>query len=130
MRELGWTLQPQPGLRQRGGPPLPPTTHLTVTPVTAGNVDALAEAMTRTADDVRGRPPIDLSALPDALPTLRSDAPLDAATATEILAALGLAGDGPAPPDHLAPVMAFLEVVPAPRAQELLTELLARLNER
>ncbi len=130
VRELGWTLQPQPGLRQHGGPALPPTTHRTVTPVTAGIVDALAAAMTRAADDVRGRPPIDLSALPDALPALRSDAPLDSAAATEILAALGLAGDGPALPDHLAPVMALLEVVPAPRAQELLTELLARLNER
>lgn len=129
VRELGWTLQPQPGLRQRSGQALAPTTHLTITPVTADNLDALTAAMVRAADDVRGRPPIDLSALPDALPALRSEATLDSAAAGEILAALGLADGGPTLPDQLAPVMALLKVIDPARAQELLTELLARLNE-
>ncbi|AZG47013.1 putative sphingosine-1-phosphate lyase [Gordonia insulae] len=132
VRALGWVLQPQPGLRQSDGPDLPRTTHFTVTPVTGNEIDALTDALATAADQVRGIPPVDLGELSGALPQLAVDDGADAATAGAILADLGLGGDdaGPALPDQLAPVMALLDVVPHGRSESLLTELLARLNER
>ncbi|MGC5246291.1 pyridoxal phosphate-dependent decarboxylase family protein [Gordonia sp. DT219] len=128
VRTLGWVLQPQPGL----GPAMPHTTHLTVTPVTADVVGPLCEALVRAADAVRGTPPIDLSDVGDAMPELLVDQPLDSAAAHQILESLGLGGGGEggtALPDQLAPVMALLGIIPPARAESLLAELLARLNE-
>lgn len=129
----GWTLQPQPGLDQPGGGHLPRTTHLTVTPVTADHLPALTASLTSAADEVRGREPVDLSGLLDAIPELGATGPLDSVAAERILESLGLAGSNGVPaalPAELAPVMALLDVIPAERAEQLLTELLARLNER
>ncbi|WAC57691.1 pyridoxal phosphate-dependent decarboxylase family protein [Gordonia sp. SL306] len=132
VRELGWVLQPQPGLHQADGPDLPRTTHLTVTPVTGDEVDGLTAALIAAADDVRGVPGVDLGELLSAMPELAVDAGADSATAGGILRDLGLAGEdaGGALPDQLAPVMALLDVMPARRSEALLTELLARCNER
>ncbi|MFW0793126.1 aminotransferase class V-fold PLP-dependent enzyme [Gordonia sp. CPCC 205515] len=133
VRELGWVLQPQPGLGQTSGVVLPRTTHLTVTPVTADDLDDLTAALRSAADDVRGTPPVDLTELLSAIPELAVDDVLDTADAQRILGTLGLdsgSGPGSALPDQLAPVMALLDVIPPRRAEALLTELLARLNER
>ncbi|MGW0038059.1 pyridoxal phosphate-dependent decarboxylase family protein [Gordonia sp. NPDC003376] len=132
VRENGFVLQPQPGLRQDGGPELGHTTHLTVTPVTHGVVEDLCAALVTAADAVRGTPPIDLSELPAAIPALGEPGRLGSDAAHEILASLGLGGDDDASaalPEQLAPVMALLDVVPGDRAESLLSELLARLNE-
>lgn len=130
--ERGWVLQPQPGLAQQHGPDLPRTTHLTITPVTADEIDGLTAALVAGADEVRGVAPIDLGELRTVFPSLAADDGLDASSAGALLAELGLAGgDDASPlPDQLAPVMALLDVVPHRRAEALLTELLARLNER
>ncbi|WLP88545.1 aminotransferase class V-fold PLP-dependent enzyme [Gordonia sp. NB41Y] len=131
VREHGFVLQPQPGLRQTGGPELEHTTHLTVTPVTHGVVDELCAALGTAADAVRGAPPIDLSELPTVIPALGEPGRLGSDAAQEILVSLGLGGgEGAAAlPEQLAPVMALLDVIPGDRAESLLSELLARLNE-
>ena len=134
VRELGWVLQPQPGLRQPNGEYLPPTTHLTVTPVTLIEVDALGAALRAAADAVRGSPPIDGRGLVNLIPPLiDATGHLDAEQAHAILSALGLGStpDGAATPlpTALAPVMALLEVIEPSVAESLLTELISRLNE-
>ncbi|MFW0788311.1 pyridoxal phosphate-dependent decarboxylase family protein [Gordonia sp. CPCC 205333] len=52
----GFALQVQPGYTQTDGTVLPPTTHLTITPVTEQIVDELVEAFVAAADEVRGLP--------------------------------------------------------------------------
>lgn len=127
VRAHGWVLQPQPGLGE-----LPHTTHLTITPVTADVVGPLCEALVAAADAVRGAPAVDLAELTEAMPELAGSSALNSVDAQHILESLGLGGDdeGAALPDQLAPVMALLGVIPPPRAESLLAELLARLNER
>ncbi|MEP9415506.1 aminotransferase class V-fold PLP-dependent enzyme [Gordonia sp. VNQ95] len=128
VRGLGWVLQPQPGL----GSDHPHTTHLTITPVTADVVDELCAALVTGADAVRGAPPVDLSEIVTAIPQLGRSGALDSVAAQDVLAALGLGGGGAgsaALPDQLAPVMALLEVIEPERAESLLAELIARLNE-
>lgn len=128
VRTLGWVLQPQPGLR----PDLPHTTHLTVTPVTAAVTEELCAALVTAADDVRGRAPVDLSELATSMPELGKHGPLAAEAAHDVLSSLGLGGGeagSAALPDQLAPVMALLDVIAPERAESLLAELLARLNE-
>ncbi|MDR1265743.1 MAG: aspartate aminotransferase family protein [Propionibacteriaceae bacterium] len=63
LRALGWTAQLQPGLAQADGPRLPPTAHLTATPVTESRLPQLLPALARAADQTRGRPPADGAAL-------------------------------------------------------------------
>ncbi|WP_342447096.1 hypothetical protein [Ornithinimicrobium sp. CNJ-824] len=48
-------LQGQPALTQSDGTGIPRSTHLTVTPVTAGLIDELTGALAGGADDVRGQ---------------------------------------------------------------------------
>ncbi|MFI2101823.1 pyridoxal phosphate-dependent decarboxylase family protein [Isoptericola sp. NPDC019693] len=130
----GWVLQAQPGLDQADGTRLPHTTHLTVTPVTAGVLDELVPALRAAADEVRGRPRPDADALLGALPALDPSAPLDSATAAALLDGIGLGavgGDPDAAPGvgPMAPLLALVEALPAPLVERLLVELLARLVE-
>jgi hypothetical protein len=138
VRTHGFLLQLQPGFTQSDGTRLPPTTHLTITPVTAVVLAELTAALQEAAEEVRGVPPVAaadvLAALPDgALEALQApDAPpLDSATAAALLAGLGLgSGSGTAVlPERMAPILALVEALPAPVTERLLTELLARLIE-
>ncbi|GAB17073.1 putative lyase [Gordonia effusa NBRC 100432] len=53
----GFALQVQPRYPQADGTVLPPTTHLTITPVTERIVDELVDVFVEAADEVRGLPP-------------------------------------------------------------------------
>ncbi len=120
-RGLGFLLQLQPAAAG-----LPPTTHLTITPVTESVLPELLGVLTAAADAVRGIPHVDASPLLGGLPPLT--APLDSDTAAAILGSFGI-GAGGALPDSLAPLLAIIEATPPPLAERLLTELLARLVE-
>lgn len=130
-RARGWVLQPQPGSTQADGSRLPATTHLTVTPVTATVLAQLTAALVAAADDVRGEPAADARPLLAGLPPL--DGPLDSATAAATLQGFGIGGgdtgSSGALPDRMAPLLALIEALPAPVAERLLVELLARLVE-
>lgn len=135
VRELGWLLQLQPGFTQSDGTRLPPTTHLTITPVTESVLGELATALVRAADDVRGAPTITPQQAAGALPpelvaALGAGAGFDSEQAFAVLSELGLAGSaGVALPAQMAPVLALMEAMPAPLTERLLIELLARLIE-
>ena len=120
-RGLGFILQLQPAAAG-----LPPTTHLTITPVTEKVLPELLGVLAKAADAVRGTPHVDVTPLLGQLPPL--DGPLDSDTAAAILGSFGI-GAGGALPDALAPLLAIIEATPAPLAERLLTELLARLVE-
>jgi glutamate/tyrosine decarboxylase-like PLP-dependent enzyme len=126
VRASGWVLQQQPGLTQDDGVRVPPTTHLTITPVTERGLPELLPELVAGADAVRGEPAFDPAPLLGGLPPL--DADLDSATAAAILGGLGLGG-GTGLPDRQAPLLALIEAVPAPVAERLLIELLGRLVE-
>ncbi|MFF3063060.1 pyridoxal-dependent decarboxylase [Oerskovia sp. NPDC057915] len=147
VRASGFVLQPQPGWTQPDGSRLPHTTHLTVTPVTAGVVDELGAALLTAADAVRGVPRPDPREVLGAL--VATLAP--GAAASEVLAALGAldsraawelvqaavlggsdprGGDAPEPgTGPMAPLLALVEALPAPVGERLLVELIARLAE-
>jgi glutamate/tyrosine decarboxylase-like PLP-dependent enzyme len=127
-RGLGWVLQLQPGLVQTDGVALPPTTHLTITPVTEGTLSELLPALVAAADVVRGVPHVDAGQLLAALPPLEALGTLDSDTAWALLRGFGI-GTGGGLPDRQAPLIAVIEALPAPLAERLLTELIARLAE-
>jgi len=127
VRAHGFVLQLQPALRQHGGPDLPSTTHLTITPVTESVLDELATALRAGADAVRGTPHVDGAALLAGLPQLDA-ASLDSDTAWMLLRGIGIGG-GAELPDAQAPLIALIEALPAPVAERLLVELLGRLVE-
>jgi len=127
VRSHGFLLQLQPGLTQGDGTHLPHTTHLTITPVTESVLPALTEALQTAADEVRGVPQVDIRPLLDGLPPL--EGPLDSDTAFALLQGLGVGGGDSALPERMAPLLALMEALPAPVAERLLTELLARLVE-
>jgi len=138
VRTHGFLIQLQPGFTQSDGTRLPPTTHLTITPVTESVLGELSTALQTSANEVRGVPAVAVADVLAALPagvleTLQAPdaAPLDSATAAALLAGFGLASEaGPAPlPDRMAPILALVEALPAPVTERLLTELLARLIE-
>jgi glutamate/tyrosine decarboxylase-like PLP-dependent enzyme len=126
-REAGWVLQLQPSMTQADGSVLPPTTHLTMTPVTESVLPELVPALVAAADAVRGKPHADPSELLSALPVL--DAALDTETAWALLQGFGIGGSDGTLPRQLAPLLAVIEALPAPIAERLLTELIARLVE-
>lgn len=127
-RDLGWVLQLQPALTQPDGSPLAPTTHLTITPVTERTLPELLPALVAAADAVRGVPHVDAAPLLAGLP-LEALGALDSDTAWSLLQGFGIgAGDAPLP-DRMAPLLALIETLPAPVAERLLIELLARLVE-
>lgn len=124
----GWALQPQPRHLQSDGTVLPRTTHLTITPVTEAVVDDLVAALGKAADRVRGV--AGASAPPE---FVAAAAHIDPADLTSEIAAgvLALAGldpkaglDGPK-----ADILALVEELPAPVAERLLVEFLARFLE-
>ena len=123
VRAHGWLLQLQPGLTQSDGTHLPHTTHLTITPVTEGVLPALSAALVTAADEVRGTPQVTIEALPSL------DGPLDSDSAFALLGGLGVGSGDSALPDRMAPLLALMETLPAPVAERLLTELLARIVE-
>jgi sphinganine-1-phosphate aldolase len=133
VRGSGWVLQLQPAVAQPDGSLLPPTTHLTVTPVTEAVLPELLPALVAAADEVRGEPHVDAGALLAALPPL--DAPPDSETAWRLLQGFGVGSPtgatdaGGGLPDRLAPLLAIIETLPPPIAERLLTELIARLVE-
>jgi glutamate/tyrosine decarboxylase-like PLP-dependent enzyme len=127
VREHGWLLQLQPSISQPDGTRLPRTTHLTITPVTEGVLDELSAALVIAAEEVRGVPGVRPGDVLGALPPL-GDQVLDSDTAIGLLSAMGL-GAGGGLPDRMAPLLAVLEGLPAPIAERLLTELIARLVE-
>ncbi len=131
LRARGFVVQGQPAARQPDGTPLPPTAHLTITPVTARVLTELLAGARDAADDVRGTAHLDGGALAARLlggaaaPALDG---LDSDTAVGVLKAAGLlAPDGLA---ALAPVLALVEALPAPVVDRLLIELLAAGLER
>ena len=127
-RGSGWVLQLQPGLFQANGTALPPTTHLTITPVTEGTLAELVPALVAAADAVRGVPHVDAGQLLAALPPAEALGALDSDTAWALLQGFGIGGSGGLP-DQQAPLIALIEALPAPLAERLLTELIARLAE-
>jgi sphinganine-1-phosphate aldolase len=126
-RSAGWVLQLQPAVIQGDGSALPPTTHLTITPVTESVLPELLPGLVAAADTVRGEPHVDAAPLLAALPTLEGE--LDSETAWVLLQEFGIGGDGGSLPDRLAPLLAVIEGLPAPLGERLLIELLARLVE-
>ncbi|HYI33766.1 MAG TPA: aminotransferase class V-fold PLP-dependent enzyme [Glaciibacter sp.] len=148
VRQHGWLLQQQPGLMQSNGLRLPHTTHLTITPVTESVLGALTDALLRSADEVRGVPSVDAELVLQLLPPLADDSgPLTSAEAFEVLGRLGIdstgssssvavtAGDAASAaaaavlPRQMAPLLALIEALPAPFAERLLIELMARMVE-
>lgn len=133
-KSRGWILQTQPGAAQADGSRLPPTTHLTITPVTASVLGELVPALEAAADEVRGAPRADVSGLLAALPPMApTAAPPDSETSAALLRAMGIGagadGSASALPARMAPLIAAIEALPAPLAERLLVELLARLVE-
>lgn len=122
VRGFGFVLQLQPA---NAG--IPSTTHLTITPVTESVLPELLGALAQGADAVRGIPHVDAAPLLGALPPLEGG--LDSDTAAAILLGFGIGGGEGGLPDRLAPLLAIIEATPAPLAERLLTELLARLVE-
>ncbi len=123
VRRNGFVLQLQPAL-----PPLPPTTHLTVTPVTESVLGELSAALVAGADAVRGVPHVDAAVLLAGLPPLEALGALDSDTAWALLQGVGIGG-GAELPDAQAPLVALIEALPASVAERLLIELLGRLVE-
>ncbi|GEE02266.1 aspartate aminotransferase family protein [Gordonia spumicola] len=133
----GFTLQAQPGFTQADGSVLPPSTHLTITPVTARIVDDLAAALTDAAATARGR---ERATAPAALVELSSafasgavtvdDAlGLDSATTEAVLVGAGIDPhtDPAAASDalDLSAVIAAIDLLPRPVTAKMLTEFLA-----
>lgn len=135
--QRGFKIQHQPGLTQANGVRLPHSAHLTITPVTERSLPELCAALTAAADTVRGKPRASAGA---ALAGLRllgySEKRLPSPTAAWNI--LRIAGAAPKPagksgggslPGKMAPLMALVEELPAPLAESLLIELLARVSE-
>ncbi|RVW00247.1 pyridoxal phosphate-dependent decarboxylase family protein [Rhodococcus xishaensis] len=124
----GWALQPQPRHPQSDGTVLPRTTHLTITPVTETVVDDLVASLTKAADRTRGvagaRAPAEFVAAAENI----GPADLTSEISAGVLALAGLEPkvglDGPK-----ADILALVEELPAPVAERLLIEFLARFLE-
>ncbi|WP_017791973.1 pyridoxal phosphate-dependent decarboxylase family protein [Leucobacter salsicius] len=133
MARLGYRLQHQPGFTQANGVRLPHSVHLTITPVTEGTLAGLITAMRTAADAVRGKPAANpwlelgaLKLLGYGSAAVRSRVP-GPRVAWLILRVAGAGGSSL--PGNMAPLMALVELLPAPVAEALLTELIARVSE-
>lgn len=106
----GFVLQGQPALTQTDGTVLPRSTHLTITPVTAGVVEDLAAALVGGADDVRGvvAPPLS-GGVPDPVALARA-----ARSGGEL---------------DLTSVLALIEAMPREVSASMLVEFLATFTE-
>lgn len=116
MRELGWYLQPQ--LSFDG---LPPNLHLTLTPATVGQVDALLTDLAKALSAARALDPV---AVDPALAELAAGLDPDTLGPEEVAGVLAFAGlDGDAGlPGRMAPVLALLDALPGRLKERLLAE--------
>lgn len=145
LTRFGFRIQHQPGFAQPNGVRLPHTAHLTITPVTERALPELVSALRAAADAVRGRPRANPRLEFAALQALgyaprraggayRVPSPDMAWQILRIAGAgggggAGAGGKGSALPGRLAPLMALAERLPAPVAEAILIELLARVSE-
>lgn len=130
--QLGFTLQLQPGFAQSDGTRLRRTTHLTITPVTEQRLPELSAALTRAADDVRGKPPADPRLAVQALRltgAFRRELTAERAQALLRRFGVGRPGTGKTLPTRMAPLMALIERLPPGFTERLLIEVLARQVE-
>lgn len=137
MAKRGIKIQHQPGISQANGVRLPHSAHLTITPVTERLLPELIAAMREAAAEVRGRQRSSMGAAAAAIRLLGYDERrLPSPKAAWAL--LRIAGAAPKPAgtsgggaltQKMAPLMALIEELPAPVAESLLTELLARISE-
>ncbi|MFD6423049.1 pyridoxal phosphate-dependent decarboxylase family protein [Streptomyces sp. NPDC060198] len=116
MRALGWYLQPQ--LSFDG---LPPNLHLTLTPATVGQVDALLADLAEALVAARALEPV---AVDPALAALAATLDPDTLGPEEVAGVLAFAGlDGDAGlPGRMAPVLVLLDALPGPLKERLLAE--------
>ncbi|MCX5397029.1 aminotransferase class V-fold PLP-dependent enzyme [Streptomyces sp. NBC_00102] len=116
MRELGWYLQPQ--LSFDG---LPPNLHLTLTPATVGQVDALLADLAKALVAARALEPV---AVDPALAALAAGLDPDTLGPEEVAGVLAFAGlDGDAGlPGRMAPVLVLLDALPGRLKERLLAE--------
>ncbi|WP_328721665.1 aminotransferase class V-fold PLP-dependent enzyme [Streptomyces sp. NBC_00247] len=116
MRELGWYLQPQ--LSFDG---LPPNLHLTLTPATVGQVDALLADLAKALVAARALEPV---AVDPALAALAATLDPDTLGPEEVAGVLAFAGlDGDAGlPGRMAPVLVLLDALPGALKERLLAE--------
>lgn len=135
VRRHGWLLQQQPGFTQSDGTVLPRSTHVTVTPVTAGVLEPLVAALRDAADEVRGVPAADAAPVLAALPAelLASlargggdSADLGPAALASVLAQAGIGPDGSLP-EEAAGLTALIEALPPAIVEQALIGLLASL---
>lgn len=120
MRERGWYLQPQ--LSYEG---LPPNLHLTLTPATVGQVDALLTDLAAALDAARALPPVTVDPGLAELAAGLDPATLGPDEVAAVLAFAGLGGEGEADgtlPARMAPVLALLDALPGPLKERLLAE--------
>lgn len=116
MRVRGWYLQPQ--LSFDG---LPPNLHLTLTPATVGQVDALVKDLVDALRAARALPPVTVD---PGLADLAAGLDPAALTPEEIAGVLAYAGlDGDAGlPGRMAPVLVLLDALEQPLKERLLAE--------
>lgn len=116
MRDRGWYLQPQ--LSFDG---LPPNLHLTLTPATVGQVDALLADLVAALAAARALPPVTVDpGLAELAAGLDPEA-LGPEEIAGVLAFAGLGGDAGLPA-RTAPVLALLDALPRPLQERLLAE--------
>lgn len=126
----GWKIQHQPGFTQTDGVRIPHSAHLTLTPALEHGIDEFTGALAAASDEVRGTPPADARALAAAMRALgygedgRVPGPRAAWTLLRLAGAAKVDAGAP-----LATLMALVEQLPAPVAEALLSELLARLSD-
>ncbi|KOX25505.1 pyridoxal-dependent decarboxylase [Streptomyces sp. NRRL F-6491] len=116
LRILGWYLQPQ--LSFDG---LPPNLHLTLTPATVGQVDALVEDLGTALGSARALPPVTADPALVGFAARLDPAALGPDEIAAVLAFAGLDGDGGLP-SRTAPVLALLDAMPGPLKERLLAE--------
>ncbi|MFJ8859795.1 pyridoxal phosphate-dependent decarboxylase family protein [Streptomyces sp. NPDC102451] len=116
MRELGWYLQPQ--LSFDG---LPPNLHLTLTPATVGQVDALLVDLAAALAKARSLEPVTVD---PALAAFAAELDPTALGPDEVAAVLAFAGlgEGAGLPGRMAPVLILLDALPGPLKERLLSE--------
>ncbi|UYO96321.1 aminotransferase class V-fold PLP-dependent enzyme [Microbacterium sp. M28] len=129
LADHGWRIQHQPGFVQSDGTRLPRSAHLTLTPVLERRLKDFRRALTHAADAVRGRRPADGRWMAGAVRTLgyAADRVPGPAASWRLLR---LAGAGRVTQGQpMSTLMALIEELPAPVAEALLAELLARMSE-
>ena len=116
MRERGWYLQPQ--LSFDG---MPPNLHLTLTPATVGQVDALLGDLAAALAAARALPPVTVDPGLAGLAAGLDPATLGPEEVAAVLAFAGLDGDAGLPA-RMAPVLTLLDALPGPLKERLLAE--------